>query len=141
MCSVALQAFNRDYQYGRQSEYSSLPTIRRYFNDDTINIHDDRYSRYDYVSAAFGTKYELKTRRLKHNAFPTTLLPLGKILAENPTGSVFLFKFSDGLYFITYDRKVFSGFQIATLCRQDRFGYDTAQEYIFIPVNLLTEIM
>lgn len=143
MCSVAIQqkeAFKRDYEYGRNAEDSILTTLRRYFADDTIVKAEDKYSRYDYTSTG-GTKYELKCRRLKRNRFATTMLPLGKLLAENPTGNIFLFKFDDGLFYIPYDKETFSTFTIAPYCRQDRLGYDTEQDYIFIPVNLLTQII
>jgi len=142
MCSVVAQqkqAFNKDYEFGRSAEVSVLDTIRRFFNDPTITQSTDKYDRYDYTGA--GAKYELKTRRLTRNRFATTMLPLGKLLAENPTGNIFLFKFNDGLFYIPYDKETFSNFTIAPYCRQDRMGYDAEQDYIFIPVNLLTQII
>ena len=143
MCSVAVQqkeAFNKDYEFGRSAEVSILDTLRRFFNDTTIAQVDDKYSRYDYVGEG-GRKYELKTRRLTRNRFATTMLPLGKLLAENPTGNIFLFKYTDGLFYIPYDKETFSNFTIAPYCRQDREGFDTEQDYIYIPVNLLTQII
>jgi hypothetical protein len=142
MCSVAVQqkeAFNKDYEFGRSAEVSILDTIRRFFNDTTITPSTDKYSRYDYTGAT--AKYELKTRRLTRNRFATTMLPLGKLLAENPTGNIFLFKYTDGLFYIPYDQETFSNFTIAPYCRQDRVGFDVEQDYIYIPVNLLTQII
>jgi len=69
------------------------------------------------------------------------MLPLGKLLAENPTGNIFLFKYTDGLFYIPYDQETFSTFTIAPYCRQDRVGFDVEQDYIYIPVNLLTQII
>ncbi len=143
MCSVAVQqkqAFNKDYVYGRAAEASVLDTIRRFFNDATIKQSQDKYSRYDYESEG-GRKYELKTRRLTRNRFATTMLPLGKLKAENPTGNIFLFKFDDGLFYIPYDEETFSNFPVGAYCRQDRVGFDVEQDYIYIPVNLLHEII
>lgn len=143
MCSVAQQqkqAFNKDYTYGRAAEVSVLDTIRRFFNDATIKQSQDKYSRYDYESEG-GRKYELKTRRLTRSRFGTTMLPEGKLTAENPTGNIFLFKFEDGLFYIPYDAETFSNFTVAPYCRQDRAGFDAEQNYIYIPVNLLTQII
>ena len=142
MCEVAIQqkeAFNKDYEFGRKAEESILDTIRTYFNDTTITQSTDKFDRYDYIGA--GAKYELKTRRLTRNRFATTMLPLGKLLTENPAGNVFLFKFNDGLFYIKYDKEQFSTFVVAPYCREDRMGFDKEQDYIYIPVKLLTQII
>jgi hypothetical protein len=142
MCTVAIQqqsAFNRDYEFGRKSETTVLDTIRTFFNDSTIVPSTDKFDRYDFIGA--GCKYELKTRRLTRNRFATTMLPLGKLLSENPENNIFLFQFTDGLYYIRYDKETFSTFNVAPFCRQDRSGFDAEQDYIYIPVNLLTKII
>lgn len=141
MCEIAIQqkeAFNKDYEFGRKAEQDILETLRTHFQDPTITPSTDKFDRYDY--SGDGVKYELKTRRLTRNRFATTMLPLGKLLKENPTGNIFLFKYTDGLFYIKYDADTFSTFTIAPYCRQDRMGYDTEQDYIFIPVHLLTKI-
>jgi hypothetical protein len=142
MCTVVAQqksAFNRDYEFGRQSETTVLDTLKTFFNDSTITPSTDKFDRYDFTGA--GCKYELKTRRLARNRFATTMLPLGKLLSENPENNIFLFQFTDGLYYIRYDKETFSTFNIAPFCRQDRSGFDAEQDYIYIPVNLLTKII
>jgi hypothetical protein len=142
MCSVAIQqksAYERDYQFGRQAETTVLDTIKTFFNDSTIVPSTEKYDRYDFVGS--GCKYELKTRRVSHNRFASTMLPLGKLLSENPENNIFLFKFTDGLYYIQYNKETFSTFNVAPYCRQDRAGYDEEQDYIYIPVNLLTKII
>jgi hypothetical protein len=133
------EAFNRDYQFGISAEESIVETLRTFFCDPTISRSADKYDRYDFVGA--GRKYELKTRRLTRNRFATTMLPVGKLLSENPEGNIFLFQFTDGLYYIPYNAEQFSNFNIAPYCRQDRMGYDAEQDYIYIPVNLLTKII
>jgi hypothetical protein len=143
MCEVATQqkqAFNKDYEFGRKAEQDILETLRTYFNDTTISPSTDKYDRYDYTSEG-GAKYELKTRRLTRNRFTTTMLPLGKLIKENPTNNIFLFKYTDGLFYIKYDAEIFSNFTIAPYCRQDRAGFDAEQDYIYIPVHLLTQII
>jgi hypothetical protein len=133
------EAFNRDYVFGRKAEEDILGTIRTFFSDPTITPSTDKYDRYDFTGA--GRKYELKTRRLTKDRFATTMLPLGKLLSENPEGNIFLFQYTDGLYYIPYNAEQFSNFNVAPYCRQDRMGYDTEQDYIYIPVNLLTKII
>jgi hypothetical protein len=133
------EAFNRDYVFGRKAEEDILGTIRTFFSDPTITPSTDKYDRYDFTGA--GRKYELKTRRLTRERFATTMLPLGKLLSENPEGNIFLFQYTDGLYYIPYNAEQFSNFNVAPYCRQDRMGYDTEQDYIYIPVNLLTKII
>jgi hypothetical protein len=142
MTTLAIQqkeAFNRDYVFGRKAEEDILGTIRTFFSDPTITPSTDKYDRYDFTGA--GRKYELKTRRLTRERFATTMLPLGKLLSENPEGNIFLFQYTDGLYYIPYNAEQFSNFNVAPYCRQDRMGYDTEQDYIYIPVNLLTKII
>lgn len=142
MTTVAIQqreAFNKDYEFGRKAEDDILGTLRTFFADPTITPSTDKYDRYDFTGA--GRKYELKTRRLTRQRFATTMLPVGKLMSENPEGNIFLFQFTDGLYYISYNAEQFSNFTVAPFCRQDRAGFDMEQEYIYIPVNLLTKII
>lgn len=134
------EKYKNDYSFGKGKEETVLTKIRTFFNEPTIEPLTERYSRYDFCDKQ-GKKYELKSRRMTKDRFNTTMLPVGKLLSENPEGNIFLFQFTDGLYYIKYEEPVFSTFNIAPYCRSDREGYDIPQDYIFIPVNLLTQII
>jgi uncharacterized protein YeeX (DUF496 family) len=81
----------------------------------------------------------LKTRNNKYNKYPTTLLPLDKIISNN---MIFLFSFQDGLYYIKYDKILFHTFEIKKYVRNIRNDYnDKLKDYLFIPIEKLIKIL
>jgi hypothetical protein len=124
-----------DYHFGRRQETLVLPRIRQYF-DDTIEADENVYSRADFNGQKF--KYELKSRTNTYSAFPTTLLPEDKVFTEN---QVFLFNFTDGLYYIKYDKDVFDTFEKKMFRRRQRSDHnDVEKMYYYIPITALTHI-
>jgi hypothetical protein len=70
-------------------------------------------------------------------AYPTTIIPVNKIVDGK---LIFLFNFTDGLYYIEYDREIFSNFNTFEMTdyRSGRCG-QTAFHFA-IPIELLREI-
>ena len=133
------RSFTHDYILGSQSEDKIKGTLEKQF-DDTFE-KTDRYHKLDFK----GEKcwIEVKTRTFNKDKFPTTMLPLSKVrYADTLTNAVyFVFSFTDGLYYIKYDKKVFETFGTNMFKRQDRIDHkDVAQQYCFIPVSSLLRI-
>ena len=69
-----------DYQFGRNKEGEVLDKMNDFFKDN-IKQTSERYDTKDYCGEKY--KYELKSRRNKYNAFPTTIIPTDKIKEGN----------------------------------------------------------
>lgn len=130
-----MRNLNDDCKYGNEKELIILPIINKYFNRNIIKL-TDKYSKYDYEDAIY--KYELKSRTNNYNKYPTTLIACDK-LTNNKI--IFLFNFTDGLYYIEYDRKLFSKFDKKPFVRNYREGTtDIKKDYLFIPIEYLKKI-
>lgn len=134
-----MRTFAADYRLGTQAESALLPIFNRYFN--TTFTPTKQYDPMDYTSPAYDL--ELKTRTNKRNQYPTTMLPYSKILhaKSSPRKTLFVFNFTDGLYYIAYDDILFSSFTTNEFQRDDRPDHrDRQQQYIYIPVKHLLPI-
>lgn len=131
-----MATFKKDYQDGKEGELRVLPIITNYFKKD-ISLTSKKTDVYDFKDTE-GTVYELKTRNNKHNAYPTTIIGINKIQNNK---CILLFDFSDGLYYIKYDKTLFDTFERNMFVRNKRLDFrDTAKEYLFIPIDKLTLI-
>ena len=127
--------YKQEYEAGKKSEEEVLPIITKYFNRE-IKASVGRYTRYDFEDSEY--KYELKTRTNRYSQYPTTLLPLGKLIGDK---NIFLFRFTDGLYFIQYNKELFDTFEVNEFVRNYRSDYnDQSTKHIFIPITNLTKI-
>jgi len=125
-----MPTFRKDYQFGKKKEIILKPKIEAFFNDITFTTSN--LCPYDLKGE--NHFYEIKSRNISSCRFDTTILPCSK-LREN---LICIFSFSDGDYYIKYDKEKFDGFQRKMFCRQKRSDYkDMPKEYIFIPVKQL----
>lgn len=132
---AAGRTFKADYAFGKASENSILNQLNLFFKDN-IKLSEDKYSAYDYAGDKY--IYELKSRTNKYADFPTSLLPINKVFTNN---QVFLFKFTDGLYYIYYEKSLFDTFECQMFARNRRMDYsDKPQNYYFIPIRHLKKI-
>lgn len=124
----------RDYQYGIQKQNDVLPKIQSFFNDNIIPTVN-KFAPYDYEGET--ASYELKSRTNKKDTYPTTCLPEDKINPSHPKKQVYLFHFTDGLYYIPYNKEEFSSFECKPF-RRYRVGVnDKEKNYVYIPVSKL----
>ena len=131
-----MTTLKKDYQDGKEDEIRVLPIITKYFNKD-ISLSSKKTDVYDFKDTE-GTVYELKRRNNRHNSYPTTIIGINKIQNNN---CILLFDFSDGLYFIKYDKTLFDTFERNLFVRNKRLDYhDVEKEYLFIPIDKLTLI-
>jgi len=125
-----------DYQYGRKKEGEILDKMNLFFKD-SIKQTAERFDTKDYLGEKY--KYELKSRRNEYRAFPTTIIPTDKI--KEGLNYVFLFNFTDGLYYIHYDEEVFKTFRTDTFKRRDGGQNNPNKIYWYIPIEKLEQII
>ena len=129
-------SFKNDYAFGLEAESSVMSKMSEHFKTELTKT--DQFNPFDFKDSKMCI--ELKTRRNKKDAYPTTMVGANKVkIAEQDTSGkkyVFAFKFTDGIYYIEYDRELFSSFEISEGGRCDR-GRSEMNDYCYIPVSLL----
>jgi len=131
-----------DITYGTQSEEVVLSKLNSFFKKD-LQLQGG-FSVMDYCDKAKTTYFELKTRRLMRNQYPTTIIGANKIefCKNENTDYYFVFSFLDGIYYIKYNKELFDTFE-----RDDNYyrGRRTdcanvRQHIVHIPVSRLTKL-
>jgi hypothetical protein len=125
-----------DYNFGINKEIQLLPTIKDYLKDNTI-YKLENCNEFDFKG---DNKYiELKSRRNKHNKFPSTMIGLNKIEKASTLDEYvyFFFSFEDGLYYWLYDKDY--ELEIRQGGRWDR-GKPEIKFYAFLPIEMLIKI-
>ena len=127
---------NEDLRYGLDLENLLYGTVKYFFGDDTLQTIGSH--PYDYYNHS--TFIELKSRRCKHNRYPTTMIGENKLqfARKFPDKTfVFLFRFEDGLYQHIFNPN--KKYEIKIGGRQDR-GRKEFKYYAFIPIEELTPL-
>jgi hypothetical protein len=132
-----MKTFRKDYNYGIECEDKVLEILNKNFNiDGEIRKSNSIYSSYDFISNNYC--YELKSRNNRYDEYPTTLIPKYKCNRDN---LYLLFYFTDGLYYIKYDKDLFETFEVKQFKRNDRVDkIQKPVDYYYIPVEHLTRI-
>jgi hypothetical protein len=126
-------SFKLDKRIGDIGEITVLPKLQSHFNM-SIRKTTNAYEKFDYIDDA-GTKYELKTRRNRMDAFPTTLIPKNKVIDGSEL--YFVFNFIDKVSYIKYDKELFETFEVKELV-DGRYGYERkGVPHYFIPIGML----
>ncbi|AIW01865.1 MAG: hypothetical protein YSLV5_ORF07 [Yellowstone Lake virophage 5] len=114
-------------------------------------IKRGKYDTMDFASDNEDVYMELKSRRIRHNQYPTAIIGGNKIdfcqtfhnvTAPNPPKCIFAFCYTDGLYAIEYKPELFAQFERrGDYWRGTRAGIaNRAQDVVFIPVEHLVKI-
>ena len=106
-------SFKKDLEFGLNKEKEILNLINKYFKRD-IHKTIDKFCKYDFYDNRYN--YELKSRRCSSNTYDTTLIPFDKLQKR----IIFLFLFTDGLYYIKYKKEKFNEFEIKEFVRNKR---------------------
>lgn len=126
-------------KFGIKSENDNIKLISSFFNQEFKKT--SLYHPIDFIS---DTHYlEIKSRTVEYNKYPTTLLPLSKInyIKRYPKPAIFVFIFTDNIYYINYDEELFKSFETKEYVRAPRTGIkDKPTQYIYIPINKLSLI-
>lgn len=129
------RSFAEDYAFGKANENVVFNKIKNIFKDD-ITTDENPFAINDFKGTEY--HYELKSRTNKHDDFPDTLLPTNKVFCDK---HIFLFYFTDGLYYIVYNKKVFKKFVVAPFKRKQRIDFnDKVQLYYYIPIDKLIKL-
>jgi hypothetical protein len=129
----------QEYNFGIQSQKDNINLLRQLV-PNIIEI-EDTFAPFDFRDEDNTIFIELKTRRNTKDKYPTTMVPLSKIQKIDPQYTYyFAFKFTDGLYYIQYNKELFDTFEVKVSGRNDR-GIPEYENYIFIPVNLLLPLL
>jgi hypothetical protein len=134
-----MRSKENDIAFGKQNEDDVLPKLSFF---GAVIPMDDPYAPFDFRTKNKSTFIELKTRKNAKNTYPTTMVSKSKvdIAKEYPKKKfVFCFKFTDGLYYIQYDKELFETFETSQGGRNDR-GRAEYNDYCFIPVSKLTQM-
>ena len=137
-----------DVRFGIQSETKTLKKIRMALEDETIKKYSHNYSVLDFHSTKNKTICEVKGRRNKKNAYPTTMVGLNKIKEakikkENGFDIFFFFDFKDGLYYFSMEDWETIESHKYYQCREGgtyRRGVAEIKMYCYIPVSLLKKV-
>ena len=124
----------QEIKFGLANEQPVINILKVFFNED-IEKTCDKYCPYDAISN--NCKYEIKTRRLKYSSFPTTIISLTKLDVKGNLR--FVFSFTDGLFYIDYDKELFKTFEIRHI-KLNRLGA-FPKLHIYIPIELLKKII
>lgn len=146
-----MERFEENYKYGKKSECDILPIISNFFKRE-IHQSEDPYAKHDFYDTC-GNRYELRTRKFNKDTFPDTVVAEDKAhckmgIGEQLEGDLFfLFRFTDGLYYIQFDLLTFENIPSKIYSKTyprmygDRLKYDRKRNHFFIPVNMLTPII
>lgn len=130
------RSFKNDNKFGLDNESIVGEQLKVFFKDYEMEKTKDMYCAYDFESPRM--KYELKSRRCTYEKFLTTIVPVHKIKKE--TNICFVFKFTNGLFYIYYDAKLFEEFKIkiVSVFRDGFWGKPVP--HFEIPTDLLNRI-
>jgi hypothetical protein len=132
-----------DLKMGEENENKNVATLSSFFK---TNLTKDKniYATIDWTNSSNTIYVELKSRRIHHNLYPTAVIGLNKVnFCTDPNKKYyFVFAYSDGLYYIQYERDLFKTFSIQPMkitFRKD-VGRHEINDVIHIPVDLLIKI-
>jgi hypothetical protein len=133
-----------DREMGQKNEHATLPILSAFFKTD-LKKEENKYSINDFMNEAKTISIELKSRRIPHNKFPTSIIGYNKIkYCTNPDIKYyFAWVYSDGIYYIKYDKDEFSKYRIQKDFQRG-FRYDVNKiefsSVVHIPYEKLQKI-
>jgi len=122
--------YPKDHTYGLLEQSKQLPVIQKFFNKDIKEI-ENKLSPFDYECDTH--VYELKTRTNTLNKYPTTMIGRNKIEAKKDI--ILIFKYTDCLTYINYNKELFDTFEIKPFDRNVK--EKSKKDYIYIPIQHL----
>lgn len=131
-----------DLYFGRGNEITTRGKLEVYLN--THLRHQGAYDIFDFADDTNTTYVELKSRRIRHDAYPTALVGTNKVDAcSDPNKDYwFAYCYTDGVYIIKYEKTLFDSFE-----RQDDFlrgarsdCSNNPKRVVKIPTHLLEPI-
>jgi len=123
---------------GVEAEEAVKPILELFFKVKLTKT--DKYHYFDFIDDNL-IYYELKSRSNKYNQYPTTMVGANKVDMLNTLNKIgiFVFLFTDGLYYYKYDKTTNDPLVFAEGGRIDRYKKEI-KKYCYIPINLLKRI-
>ena len=130
------RSIENDRNFGLQNEEDICKILKSYFKDETIEKTKEQFCSYDFKTNT-NMKYELKSRRINYDKYPTTIIPVHKCKTDE---ICFIFKFTDGLYFIYYDPELFATFKTKSISVFRNGYWNPSALHYEIPIDILIRI-
>lgn len=130
--------FQKDYAFGLQKQEALLPFLENHFKDSLVPTLG-RFAPYDYEGNT--CSYELKSRNNASSTYPTTCIGQDKINPAHTKKQVYIFHYTDGTYFIEYNKELFDTFEVKPFRRWRDSWKDVEKPYVYIPIDKLTRIV
>ena len=130
--------FKKDLYFGIKKEIELLPILKNHFKDDSI-FQLTQYDIFDYKG---NNKFiELKSRNCNYDKYPKTMIGYNKIKKASSIleDVYFFFWFTDGIFYYKYNKD--DKFEIKQSGRYDRVRSGELNDYAFIPIQILKEII
>ena len=123
---------SQEYAYGLSKEVLLKPTIEKFAGKELKGTK--KYDTFDFIGEDI--TIELKSRKNCYSKYPTTIVGMNKInKIEDGERVVFMFNFTDGLYYWEYEE---NNFTIVMIKRRDR--NNKAKPHLAIPIEVLTKL-
>jgi len=132
----SIPSLDKDIEYGVSKQPLVIDSIVKYFNEP-IEETKHKFCRYDAYSTT--TKYEIKSRRCRYKTFATTIVPVHKV-QDITDRLVFVFHFTDGLYYIVYDADLFGTYKQELITYHRTGGSNELVLHFMIPIEQLHRI-
>jgi hypothetical protein len=137
--------FATDYALGTANEVPVQKKLETFLGEPLVRRGGMALFDYDNNNETKMVFSEVKTRRIRHDAYPTAIIGANKVneAQRNPKNTYwFFFDYVDGLYGIKYDEEKFSEYERTEYSRGDRPDFhNRPQECFFIPSGDLTRIV
>jgi len=132
-----------DLKFGLENEKKVLPVLEQ-FLETKLKKDTNPYSIYDWWNETKTVFVELKSRRIAHNQYETAMIGENKVkMCNNPSiNYYFVWLYTDGLFYLKYDKKLFDSFDKKELKISFRYdvGRSEISNVIHIPYKLLTKL-
>jgi hypothetical protein len=123
--------------YGIQQQRILYPILKEFFNTE-LKENDNKFDKYDFDDPT--ASYELKSRKVNYDTYPTTCIAQDKINPNYHKKQIYIFNFLDGTYYIEYDTALFSEFEVKPFSRYRSGIKDVKKPYVYIPIDKLIKI-
>jgi hypothetical protein len=134
------RCFKNDLEYGLTKENEVMDTLKEYFEPDIEKT--ELYCVWDAHSPKSQTRYEIKSRRCKYSTYPTTIIPYKKRNgAVDGKRLLFVFCFTDGLYYSEFDKNVFDSFDTRYITYYRPGIIPKPVKHYCIPCEMLSRIV
>ena len=135
-----LEILNADLAFGLPKEDPVIERLRNHFKEEiTKSLY--QYCPHDGFSKT--TEYEIKSRRNNYSKYPTTIVPCSKIRDMKRERLVFVFNFTDGLYYTEYNTERFAKYkikQVEAVRKRNGVVGKTIEPHFEIPIGDLIHI-